>query len=104
MTGLHYDPAEELKLIFLSTAYYRRKSASCPRGSEHTEAAILLEELTGTIHTVDTELLNAFYELLEDDYDYNLCIMMLDDVGFESWPRTATEFVRAFIANQTGGT
>ena len=101
MTTLTFDP-ELLKRDFESTAEYRRWTASrFPGDSRNAEAIKILDTLAATVDAVDPAVLNAYGELFEDVMDGEVHGEMLRRIGFESWPSTATEFVREFIASRT---
>jgi hypothetical protein len=51
---------------------------------------------------VDPAIVAVFCELFEDMDDSEEWQKMLRQVGFATWPRTADEICRSFIAARTG--
>ena len=95
---------EQLRLNFENTAEWRRKKAEeHPDDTRNAEAAELLDKLTNTIDAVDPAVLSAYHELFDDYPDSEEHSEMLLRIGFHSWPATAEEFCRDYIANRTGG-
>jgi hypothetical protein len=96
--------AESLRLDFGETARWRReKGAEHPEDSRNVEAAELLDRLAKTIKDVDPTLLDAYGALWDDVPDSEQHSEMLRLIGFQSFPQTAEEFVKQYIAVRTGG-
>jgi hypothetical protein len=95
---------ELLKVEFLNTAEWRRqKAAEYPDDKRNLEAADLLERLAETVDQVEPALLQAYVELWEDAPEAEALSDMLREIGFYTAPKTATEFVAAFISRMTSG-
>jgi hypothetical protein len=101
--SLAYDP-ELLRMNFLDLADLRRQDATIgSRKNDFIQAANLLEKLATTVDAVKPEIFDAYAELFGDYYDGEAHGEMLREIGFSSWPDTATEFVQNYIASRTGG-
>jgi hypothetical protein len=95
--------AELLKNGFLNTADWRReKAAEYPDDKRNLEAVTALERLADTVDQIEPDLLGAYIELWEDAIEAEEYSEMLRTIGFQWEPKTATEFVREFIAKMTG--
>ena len=102
MTTLTYDP-ELLKHDFESTAEWRqRKADEHPNDARNRDAAVLLGKLAATVDEIDPAILETYGELFEDAWDSEPHAELLRQIGFSSWPSTATEFVQGYIASRTG--
>jgi hypothetical protein len=96
--------AEDLRLDFANTAHWRReKAAEHPEDSRNIEAAELLDRLAKTVKDIDPNFLDAYGALWDDVMDAEQHSETLRQIGIQSFPQTAEEFVKAYIANRTGG-
>src|SRR6476659_30174 len=95
---------EALRLDFEQTADWRRsKAAEYPEDSRNLEAAALLDKLAASVETVAPALLDAYGSLRDDYMDSEQHSEMFRQIGFDSWPETAEDFVRACIADRAMG-
>src|SRR6476619_4751946 len=95
---------EALRLDFEQTADWRRsKAAEHPEDSRNLEAAALLDKLAASVETVAPDLLDAYGSLRDDYMDSEQHSEMFRQIGFDSWPETAEEFVKACIADRATG-
>ena len=94
---------QELRDEFERTATWRReKAAEHPDDTRNAEAAAVLDRLAETAVDVDARLLTAYEELIEGLMESERHSEMLREIGFHSWPSTASEFISRFIAETTG--
>ena len=97
---------EMLRLDILGTAYWRSENArQFPDDARNDEAEDLLEKLEASVSEVDDELLTAWLDLFQDQTERDMAEWHdeLRRVGFQSFPSSAADLVRAFIARMTGG-
>jgi hypothetical protein len=100
------ETAKLLRNDFLGTANWRReKAVEYPADRRDREAAEILDRLASTVDQVEPGLLEVYAELFEDceGDEVERHGELLDEVGFDWDPKTATEFVQRFIAEMTGG-
>jgi len=97
------DTAVILKNDFLNTANWRREKAIAhPEDNRNHEAVRYLEHLAETVGDVDPDLLLAFADLFGDLSDPEVLQEQLRVVGFQSWPESAEQFCKEFIAMRRG--
>ena len=96
----------ELQDDFKEQAASRREKAErYPDDKRHLEAAAIFDRLAATVDAIPQDVFVAFSELgpnVDDDLlDVERWTEMLRDVGFQSAPKNAEDFVRSFIADRT---
>jgi hypothetical protein len=83
----------------------REKAQQYPNEERNLEAAAILDRLAATMDAIPHDVFVAFSELgpnVDDDLlDVERWTEMLRDVGFQSAPKNAEDFVRSFIAHRT---
>ena len=95
----------ELRDDFKEQAEWRREKAEqYPDDKRHLEAAAMFDRLAATVDAVPEDVFVVFSE--RPDVDDGLLDMerwadMLRDVGFQSAPKNAEDFVRSFPADRT---
>lgn len=93
-----------LKLIFEDQAQWRREKAT--ENADHQrdiESAEIFDTLAATAADVPPDVLTAAEERFSDPADFLILNAMLREVGVQSHPVNAEEFVREFIARSAGG-
>ena len=97
------DIRDELSEEFERQAEWRRKKAEdYPDDSRNLEAAELLDKLATSTKDIDLKVLQAYRELLDGFDNVEHHSEMIGEIGFHSWPETAEEFCREYIADRTG--
>lgn len=81
----------------------REKALQYPNDKRNKEAAEIIDRLASTAYFCPPDVVAAAMELFDDYPDAEVWRNMLKDVGFWSFPSTAEEFCRDFIAQQTTG-
>ena len=95
---------DSLRIDSKNTAEWRRsRAAEYPGYERNLEAATMLDKLAATVAEIDPIYLDAYGALFDDVVNTEQHSEMLKRVGFRSWPVNAEEFVKAYIANRTGG-
>lgn len=85
-----------LKLQFQGAAEFAQSKGDLDR-------AKIFTRLAETADSVDSSLLDAYYELFQDLPDGETDQELMSGIG-RSWsPETAAEYVTEFIARRTGG-
>jgi hypothetical protein len=83
----------------------REKAQHYPNEERNLEAAAILDRLAATVDAIPQDVFVALSELgpnVDDDLlDVEQWTEMLRDVGFQSAPKNAEDFVRSFIAGRT---
>ncbi|MCH8240946.1 MAG: hypothetical protein IIB62_13060 [Proteobacteria bacterium] len=93
----------ELADTFATQAEWRRSKADeYPDDSRNLEAAELLDKLATSTKDIDLKVLQAYRELLDGFDNVEHHSEMIGEIGFHSWPETAEEFCREYIADRTG--
>lgn len=92
------------KLIFEDQAKWRREKATAhPDDKRDIESAEIFDTLAATAANVPRDVLTAAEERFSDPVDYLIFNVMLSEVGVQSHPVNAEEFVREFIAKSARG-
>src|ERR1700731_4157149 len=91
---------------FKERAEWRREKAKqYPNEERNLEAAAVFDRMAATVDAIPQDVFVALSELgpnVDDDLlDVERWTEMLRDVGFQSAPKNAEDFVRSFIANRT---
>ena len=91
---------------FKEQAEWRREKAKhYPNEERNLEAAAVFDRLAATVDAIPQDVFVALSELepnVDDDLlDVERWTEMLLNVGFQSAPKNAEDFVRSFIANRT---
>jgi hypothetical protein len=95
---------QHLKIDFTSTADWRREQArQWPENAGYLKAAALLDQLAETVDDIDTAYIKAYGALVDRLPDAEQDNEVLRQIGFESWPENAEEFVKAYISDNTRG-
>lgn len=95
---------QELKDEFLRQAEWRsQKAIEHPHDARNEEAANLYLRLAESVDRCPQEVIAAAGELFDDLPDAEVWLDAMNKIGFHSWPESAEEFCRAFIADRTGG-
>jgi hypothetical protein len=98
----HNIDTVDLAEIFKEQAdWRRRKAAEYPDDVRNLEAANCFDRLAATAGDVPPAVMRAYAELFEDCHDAERHAELLKQVGFQWLPDDASEFVAAFIAEQT---
>jgi hypothetical protein len=85
--------------LFTEQAEWRAaKAAEFPDDKRNIDAVGLHKTLAQTSADVPDDLLHAAAELCEDAPDIEVWNEMLRQVGFQSSPTSATQFVQDFVA------
>ena len=94
---------EQLKEEFEGQADWRRqKAGEYPDDKRNIEAAEIFDRLAAGALTIPSDVFAAYLELFEEYPDAEKHAERMRSVGFHYWPETAEQFVRDFIAEQTG--
>jgi hypothetical protein len=96
-----------LREAFEDQAEWRREKAKqYPDDERNLAAAAIFDRLAATVDAIPEDVFVAFTELgpdVDDGFrDLERWTEMLGDVGFNSAPETAEDFVRSFIADRAG--
>ena len=95
----------ELQEVFKEQAEWRREKAKQhPADKRYPEAAAVFDRLAVTVNAIPEDIFVAFSESSDVDdglLDVERWSEMLRDVGFQSAPKNAEDFVRSFIADRT---
>jgi hypothetical protein len=101
---LHRHDAERRRAlveIFEGKGEWRRqKAAEHPDDKRNLEAVTIFDRLAKSVNAVSPGILNAFFELYEDDEGEDLS-EELRRVGVYSTPKTAEDFCRSYVASRT---
>jgi hypothetical protein len=79
----------------------REKAKEHPDDERNLEAATIFDRLALTVDNIPPDVLIAYHDLFDDLPDTETEQEMLRAVGFHSFPASAEEFVREFIAKRT---
>jgi hypothetical protein len=95
----------ELQDVFKEQAEWRREKAEqYPNEERNLQAAAIFDRLAATVDAVPQDAFVALSELRPnvDDglLDVERWTEMLRDVGFQSAPKNAEDFVRSFVADR----
>jgi hypothetical protein len=94
-----------LQDIFREQAEWRREKAKqYPAAARNLKAAAAFDRLAATVDAIPQDVFEAYSELggVHDGLlDVERWTEMLRDVGFNSAPETAEDFIRSFIADRT---
>jgi len=94
-----------LQDIFKEQAEWRREKAKqYPADERNLKAAAAFDQLAATVDAIPQVVFKVFSELggVDDGLlDVERWTEMLRDVGFNSAPETAEDFIRSFIADRT---
>lgn len=92
----------ELAEEFSRQAEWRREKAlQYPNDKRNAEAAAIFDRLASSANFCPAHIVAATRDLFEDYPASEEWQSMLKEVGFWSFPATAEEFCRGFIARQT---
>jgi hypothetical protein len=95
----------ELQEVFKEQAEWRREKAKQhPADKRYPEAAAVFDQLAATVNAIPEDVFVVFSESSDVDdglLDVERWSEMLRDVGFQSAPKNAEDFVRSFIADRT---
>ena len=92
----------ELKEEFERQADWRwGKAVEDPHDTHDAEAAQLFDKLAGSVEDCPEEVILALWELFDEPSDSEGWKEKLRSVGFHSWPSSAEELCREFIAQCT---
>lgn len=102
MTMSAAEIRDGLRESFENALQWRReKAAEHSADQRNDEAASIFDKLIGTLGEVNDDVLIAYAELGGDFEDFEEHSEILRSVGFDFWPKNASEFVRHFIAKRT---
>jgi hypothetical protein len=92
-----------LRETFEDQAEWRREKAKqYPDDERNLAAAAIYDRLAATVDAIPGDVFVVFSENVTEDFrDAERLSEMLRDVGFNSAPETAEDFVRSFIADRT---
>ena len=79
----------------------REKALQYPNDKRNAEAAAIFDRLASSANVCPVHLVAAAWALFEDYPAAEAWQSMLNEVGFWSFPATAEEFCRDFIAQHT---
>lgn len=72
--------------------------------SQHyLDAADVLDRWAASVGAVAPELLVVYHELMSESADHDRHLELLRQIAFKGEGRTATDYVRAYISDRTGG-
>lgn len=92
----------ELAMFFSEQAEWReQKAAEFPDDERNIDAARKLRNLAKTADDVPEDLLKTAADLNTDADDLEVWNEMIRQVGFWSFPETAEDFLKEFIANRS---
>ena len=84
--------------------WWRQKATEDPVDKRSLEAAaVILDRLADSVSDIPRAIVFAWYELFEEDGDFEVWSEMLRRVGFYSEPKDAERLLRDFIADRAGG-
>ncbi len=97
--------AETLQRDFrMAAGQLRQTGRRFKTTSEHyLAAADLLERWAATVGEVRPELLVIYHELMTETADRDRHAELLRQVAFKGTVKTASDYVRAYISDRTGG-
>jgi hypothetical protein len=90
-----------LRKLFEDQAQSQRdeQATDDARGSE---AAARFDWMAGTVDAIPADVIDAFAKIDRDDKSVKRFGEMLREIGLQTTPETAEDFVRKFIADQRG--
>ncbi len=95
----------ELQDVFKEQAEWRREKAKQnPADERNVKAAAAFDQLAATVYAIPEDVFVVFSERSDVNdglLDVERWTEMLRDVGFQSAPKNAEDFVRSFIADRT---
>jgi len=95
----------ELQDVFKEQAeWWREKAKQHPNDERILRVAAIFDQLAATVDAIPEDVFVVFSERLDVDdglLDVERWTEMLRDVGFQSAPKNAEDFVRSFIADRT---
>ncbi|SRR5579871_1944503 len=97
--------AEVLQRDFRSAADELRETSRRlrTRSRHYLDAADILEQWAATVHDVRPDLLITYHELIVGTPDRDRHAELLRQLAFKGTVKTASEYVRAYISDRTGG-
>jgi len=97
--------ADALKGDFTTAAgQLRQTGRRFKTSSQHyLAAADLLDCWAASVSEVRPELLVVYHELMSEAADHDRHVELLRQIAFKGTAKTATDYVRAYISDRTGG-
>lgn len=97
--------AESLQRDFRTAANQLRQTGRRLRTTSrnHLEAADMLDQWAATVNDIRPDLLITYHELTVGTADRERHAELLRQLAFKGTAKTASEYVRAYISDRTGG-
>lgn len=97
--------ADALQGDFMTAARQLRQTGRrFKTSSQHyLDAADVLERWAASVGAVGPELLVVYHELMSEAADHDRHSELLRQIAFKGEAKTATDYVRAYISDRTGG-
>jgi|SRR5215471_10495903 len=97
--------AESLQRDFRSAANQLRQTSRRLRttSQHYLDAATILDQWAASVNDVQPNLLITYHELILGSPDRDRHAELLRQIAFKGTVKTASEYVRAFISDRTGG-
>jgi hypothetical protein len=97
--------AESLHRDFRTAANQLRQTGRRLRTTSrnHLEAADMLDQWAATVNDIRPDLLITYHELTVETADRERHAELLRQIAFKGTAKTASEYVRAYISDRTGG-
>jgi hypothetical protein len=97
--------AEVLQRDFRTAANQLRQTGRrLPTTSRHyLDAADILDQWAATVNDIRPDLLITYHELMVETPDRERHAELLRQIAFKGAAKTASEYVRAYISDRTGG-
>jgi len=97
--------AESLQRDFRSAANQLRQTSRRLRttSQHYLDAAAILDQWAASVNDVQPNLLITYHELILGSPDRDRHAELLRQIAFKGTVKTASEYVRAFISDRTGG-
>lgn len=97
--------AQSLQRDFATAAdQLRQTSRRLRTASQHyLDAAEMLDQWAATVNDIRPDLLITYHELMAGTPDRERHAELLRQIAFKGTAKTASEYVRAYISDRTGG-
>jgi hypothetical protein len=97
--------AESLQRDFRTAASQLRQTGRRLRTTsrDYLDAADIIDKWTATVNDIRPDLLVTYHELMIGPADRERHAELLRQLAFNGTAKTASEYVRAYISDRTGG-
>jgi hypothetical protein len=97
--------AEALQRDFRTAANQLRQTGRRLRTTSrhYLDAADILDQWAATVNDIRPDLLITYHELMVETPDHERHDELLRQIAFKGTAKTASEYVRAYISDRTGG-